>query len=87
MEAYSALTVMTMGFGDIPITTEEPSRKVALAPSHLRLFEHRSDVLPRPSRTPSTAAVTMRVVGESISNVRASGICFDAGIRYISAIG
>lgn len=27
----------------------------------------------------------MRIIGESISNVRASGVCFDAGIRYISA--
>ena len=29
-------------------------------------------------------ALTVRVVGESISNVRSSGVCFDAGIRYKS---
>ena len=26
----------------------------------------------------------MRIVSESISNVRASGVCFDAGIRYVT---
>ena len=26
----------------------------------------------------------MRIVSEAISNVRASGVCFDAGIRYVS---
>ena len=28
--------------------------------------------------------LTMRIVSESISNVRASGVCFDAGIRYVT---
>jgi hypothetical protein len=28
--------------------------------------------------------MTVRIVGESISNVRSSGVCFDAGIRYKS---
>ena len=78
-----ALTVMSMGFGDIPITTENlPEGGIgSFSPS----FSNIGVSFAKAFSNSIYGGVTMRIIGESISNVRASGVCFDAGIRYISA--
>lgn len=78
-----ALTVMSMGFGDIPITTENlPEGGIGtFSPS----FSNLGVSFAKAFSNSIYGGVTMRIIGESISNVRSSGICFDAGIQYISS--
>ncbi|MFK7757007.1 MAG: PorV/PorQ family protein [Flavobacteriales bacterium] len=77
-----SLSVMSMSFGDIPITTTDiPDGGIGnfsptfsnLALSYAKEFSNSI-----------YGGITMRVVSESISNVNASGISFDAGIQYIT---
>ena len=76
------LTVMTMGFGDIPITTEDlPEGGIGtFSPS----FSNIGVTYSKAFSNSIYGGITMRIVSESISNVRSSGVCFDAGIRYVS---
>jgi hypothetical protein len=76
------LSVMSMGFGDIPITTEFlPEGGIgSFSPS----FSNIGVTYAKAFSNSIYGGVTLRIVGESISNVRASGVCFDAGITYIS---
>ncbi len=76
------LTVMTMGFGDIPITTENlPEGGIGtFSPA----FSNIGVTYAKAFSNSIYGGMTVRIVGESISNVRSSGVCFDAGIRYKS---
>lgn len=76
------LSVMSMSFGDIPITTTElPEGGIGnfrpnmsnIAVSYAKSFSQRI-----------YGGITMRVISESIANVRAQGVAFDAGIRYVT---
>lgn len=76
------LSVMSMTFGDIPITTTElPEGGIGnfrpnmsnIAVSYAKSFSQRI-----------YGGITMRVISESIANVRAQGVAFDAGIRYVT---
>lgn len=76
------LSVMSMSFGDIPITTVDlPEGGIGnfrpnmsnIAVSYAKAFSQRI-----------YGGFTMRVVSESIANVRAQGVAFDAGIRYVT---
>lgn len=80
--AVLGLTVMTMGFGDIPITTEDlPEGGIgSFSPS----FSNIGISYAKAFSNTIYGGITVRIVGEAISNVRASGVCFDAGIRYVS---
>jgi len=73
---------MTMGFGDIPITTEDlPEGGIGtFSPS----FSNIGVTYSKAFSNSIYGGITMRVVSEAISNVRSSGVCFDAGIRYVS---
>jgi len=83
-EGVLALTVMTMGFGDIDITTVElPEGGIgSFSPS----FSNIGVTYAKAFSNSIYGGMTMRIIGEAISNVRASGVAFDAGIRYISPI-
>jgi hypothetical protein len=79
---YLGLTVMSMSFGDIPITTEEnPAGNIgSFSPSYANIGisyakEFSNSIF---------GGLTLRVLSESISNVRSQGISFDAGIRYVT---
>ena len=76
------LTVMTMGFGDIPITTEDlPEGGIGtFSPA----FSNIGVTYSKAFSNSIYGGITMRIVSEAISNVRSSGVCFDAGIRYVS---
>ena len=76
------LDVSSMSFGDIPITTEDlPEGGIgSFSPAFSRLGVSYA----REFSNSIYGGITMRIVSESISNVRASGVCFDAGIRYVT---
>jgi hypothetical protein len=76
------LTVTSMNFGDIPITTEDlPEGGIgSFSPS----FSNIGVTYSKEFSNSIYGGITLRVIGESISNVRASGVCFDAGIRYVT---
>lgn len=77
------LSVMTMGFGDIAITTEDlPEGGIgSFSPSFSNIGVSYSKAF---SNT-IYGGITVRIIGEAISNVRASGVAFDAGIQYLSS--
>lgn len=76
------LSVTSMSFGDIPITTEDlPEGGIG---SFSPAFSNIGVTYSKEFSNSIYGGITMRVIGESISNVRASGVCFDAGIRYVT---
>lgn len=83
-EAVLGITVMTMGFGDIDITTVDlPEGGIGtFSPSFSNIGVSYSKAF----SNSIYGGMTLRIIGEAISNVRASGVAFDAGIRYISPI-
>lgn len=76
------LSVMSLNFGDIPITTEDiPEGGIGnFNPRFSNLGLH----FAKEFSNSIYGGLTMRVLSESISNVRAQGISFDAGIRYVT---
>src|SRR5690606_27190391 len=77
-----ALSVMAMDFGDIPITTvNNPEGTGAnFSPQTLNLGLSYA----KEFSNSIYGGITVRALSESISNVRAGGLAFDAGIRYIT---
>lgn len=77
------LSVMTMGFGDIAITTEDlPEGGIgSFSPS----FSNIGVSYAKAFSNTIYGGITVRIIGEAISNVRASGVAFDAGIQYLSS--
>lgn len=76
------ITVMSMNFGDIPITTEDlPEGGIgSFSPRYSNLGLHYA----KEFSNSIYGGLSMRILSESISNVRAQGISFDAGIRYVT---
>ena len=76
------LSVTSMNFGDIPITTEDlPEGGIG---SFSPAFSNIGVTYSKEFSNSIYGGITLRLIGESISNVRASGVCFDAGIRYVT---
>lgn len=76
------LSIMSMGWGEIDITTVDlPEGGVGtFAPSYLNL-----DVAYAKSFSNSiSGGITVRVVSESISNVTSRGVAFNAGVKYVT---
>ncbi len=76
------ISVMTMNFGEIDITTEDlPEGGIGsfspnlanIGVSYAKAFSNSI-----------FGGITMKIVSETITNVRAQGIAFDAGIRYVT---
>jgi len=76
------ISVMTMSFGDIDITTEDlPEGGIgSFSPSLANIGVSFAKAF----SNSIFGGITMKIVSESITNVRAQGVAFDAGIRYIS---
>jgi hypothetical protein len=79
------LTITSMSFGDIPITTTQnpegtgafySPRFLNIGVSYAKSFSDKIH-----------GGITLRVINESIANVSASGICLDAGVQYQTSIG
>jgi len=76
------MSVTSMNFGDIPITTEDlPEGGIG---SFSPAFSNIGVTYAKEFSNSIYGGITLRIIGESISNVRASGVCFDAGIRYVT---
>ncbi len=76
------LSVMYMSFGDIPITTEDlPEGGIGtFSPS----FANIGLSYAKEFSNSIYGGITVRIISESISNVRTQGMSFDAGIRYVT---
>jgi len=76
------LTFMTMNFGDIPVTTTE------LPEGGIGVFKPRfSNINLAYSKQFSSSisgGLNIKLISEQISNLKTSGVAFDAGIRYIT---
>lgn len=79
------LGIVSMDFGDIEITTVElPEGNIGtFSPqfmnfglSYAKIFSNRI-----------YGGITVKVISESISNLNAMGVCFDAGIQYVTSLG
>jgi hypothetical protein len=80
--AVLGLTVTSMNFGDIPITTEDlPEGGIGtFSPA----FSNIGISVAKEFSNSIYAGFTLRIISESISNVKAGGVAFDAGIRYVT---
>ena len=76
------LSFMTMGFGDIPITTEEiPEGGIGtFSPSSFML----NIAFAKEFSSSITGGFNLKILNEGISNASASGIAIDAGVRYVT---
>lgn len=76
------LTVMTMNFGDIDITTvEQPEGGLGtFSPSYANIGLS----FAKEFSNSIYGGITARVISENISNVKSFGFCFDAGIDYVT---
>lgn len=76
------LSATTLGFGEIEVTTfDNPeggrgTYRPAMSNIGISYAKEFSSSI--------SGGVLLRVISESISNVRTSGVCFDAGIQYVT---
>ncbi len=76
------LTASTFSFGDIPVTTvDQPEGGLGtFSPTQANIGLAYSKAF----SNSIFGGLLVRVVSESIANVRTSGVCFDAGIQYVT---
>lgn len=76
------LSVQSMNFGDIDITT------VNLPEGGIGTFSPRTNIInvgyARTFSSSIHAGINLKVISESISNVKGTGVALDAGIKYIT---
>lgn len=77
-----AVSIQSFNFGDIDVTT------VALPEGGIGVFSPRMNVFnlgyARSFSSSIYGGVNFKVISENISNLKANGIAFDAGIRYVT---
>ncbi len=81
-EAVITVSVQSMNYGDIPITT------VNLPEGGIGTFSPRTNIVnigyAKAFSQSIYAGINMKVISESIYNVRGGGIAIDAGIQYVT---
>lgn len=81
-QSVISISVQSMNFGDIPITT------VALPEGGIGTFSPRTNIVnvgyAKEFSSSIYAGINLKVISESIFNVRGNGIALDAGIQYVS---
>ena len=79
------LSVMNMSFGEIDITTtDQPDGGIGtFSPNYLNIGVSYA----KNFSNSINGGVTIRVINQSISNLHASGVTFDAGISYTTSLG
>lgn len=76
------LGVTSMSFGDIPVTTvDNPEGGIG---TYSPTFTNIAVSYAKEFSNSIFGGVTVRIINERISDVNASGVCFDAGIQYIA---
>lgn len=77
-----AVSVQSMNFGDIPITT------VANPEGNIGFFSPRANIInvgyARAFSQSIYGGINLKVISENISNLKATGMALDAGIRYVT---
>ncbi len=77
-----AISIQSMNFGDIPITTVENPE------GNIGFFSPRANVFnlgyAREFSSSIYGGINFKVISENISNMKANGIAIDAGIRYVT---
>lgn len=79
------LTFSAMGFGDIPITTEDKPEGTGAtySPRYLNIgISYAKSFSPR-----IHGGLTVRVINEALGNISANGVSLDAGVSYTASIG
>ena len=81
-EGVIAISVQSMNFGDIPITTvENPEGNIGFFSPRTNIF---NVGYARKFSSSISGGINFKVISESISNMKANGIAIDAGIRYVT---
>ena len=81
-EGVIAISVQSMNFGDIPITTvENPEGNIGFFSPRTNIF---NVGYARKFSSSISGGINFKVISESISNLKANGIAIDAGIRYVT---
>ncbi|MBK8950566.1 MAG: PorV/PorQ family protein [Flavobacteriales bacterium] len=76
------ISVMSMGFGDLPVnTTDQPEGGLG---TFRVSYANISVAYAKGFSNSIYGGLLVRVVSESIADARASGVCFDAGINYVT---
>jgi len=77
-----AVSIQSMNFGEIPITT------VANPEGNIGFFSPRANIFnvgyAREFSSSIYGGINFKVISENISNLKSSGIAIDAGIRYVT---
>lgn len=77
-----SLSVMTVDYGEIPITT------VDLPEGGIGTFHPQNSVIAlafaKEFSNSIYGGMTIKIISESISDLTAGGVCFDAGIQYVT---
>ena len=80
-EVFS-ISVQSMNYGDIPITTvANPEGNIGFFSPRMNIF---SVGYAKEFSSSIYGGINFKVISESISNMKANGIAIDAGIRYVS---
>ena len=77
-----AISIQSMNFGDIPITTvANPEGKIGTFSPRINVF---NIGYARSFSSSIHAGINMKVISESMTNLKSSGMAFDVGIRYVT---
>jgi len=77
-----AVSIMSMNFGDIPITTTElPEGNIG---TFKPVFTNINLAYAKQFSSSISGGLNLKIVSESIANVKAQGVAMDAGIRYVT---
>jgi hypothetical protein len=81
-ESAIAFSIQSMNFGDIPITTvENPEGNIGFFSPRTNIF---NVGYARKFSSSISGGINFKVISENISNLKASGVAIDAGIRYVT---
>ena len=80
------LSLMAMGFGDIPLTTtNQPMGITTFSPSFFNIGLGYSHIFrDKEGNEKISIGLTVRIVSESLANASAMGAAFDAGVQYVT---
>ena len=80
------LTLMSMNFGDIPLTTtNQPQSTTTFSPSFFNIGIGYSHMFrDKEGNEKISVGLAVRVVSESLTNASAMGVAFDAGVQYVT---
>lgn len=80
------ISLMALSFGDIPLTTvNQPAGYATFSPSFFNIGIGYGHVFrDKDGNEKVSVGATVRMVSESIANAGALGVCFDAGVQYVT---